>query len=85
MMTKREIARTLEEIAFFLELKGENLFKVKAYTNAARVIEGLPEEPAVRVRAAQREQVRPALQQKVPVPRPVTRPPAQALPAHRWA
>lgn len=46
-MTKREIARILEEISFFLELKGENLFKVKAYTNAARVIEGLPEEPAV--------------------------------------
>jgi DNA polymerase (family 10) len=48
-MTKREIAGILEEIAFFLELKGENLFKVKAYANAARVIEGLPEEPAVLV------------------------------------
>jgi DNA polymerase (family 10) len=49
MMTKREIAGILEEIAFFLELKGENLFKVKAYSNAARVIESLPEEPAVLV------------------------------------
>jgi DNA polymerase (family 10) len=49
MMTKREIAGILEEIAFFLELKGENLFKVKAYANAARVIESLPEEPAVLV------------------------------------
>lgn len=49
MMSKREIAGILEEIAFLLELKGENPFKVKAYTNAARVIEGLPEEPAVLV------------------------------------
>ena len=46
-MTKREIAAVLEEIAFLLELKGENPFKVKAYSTAARVIESLPEEPAV--------------------------------------
>jgi DNA polymerase (family 10) len=49
MLGKREIAGVLEEIAFFLELKGENPFKVKAYTNAARVIEGLPEEPDILV------------------------------------
>jgi DNA polymerase (family 10) len=48
-MTKREIAAVLEEIAFFLELKGENPFKVKAYAAGARVIESLPEEPAVLV------------------------------------
>src|SRR2546425_12791976 len=46
-MTKREIAAVLEEIAFLLELKGENPFKVKAYSTGARVIESLPEEPAV--------------------------------------
>jgi len=37
-MTKREIAAVLEEIAFLLELKGENPFKVKAYSTGARVI-----------------------------------------------
>ena len=49
-MNKREIAAVLEEIAFLLELKGENPFKVKAYSTGARVIESLPEEPAVLVR-----------------------------------
>jgi DNA polymerase (family 10) len=48
-MTKREIAAVLEEIAFLLDLKGENPFKVKAYATGARVIESLPEEPAVLV------------------------------------
>src|SRR5438445_11260307 len=48
-MTKREIAAVLEEIAFLLELKGENPFKVKAYATGARVIESLPEEPAALV------------------------------------
>jgi DNA polymerase (family 10) len=49
VLTKREIAAVLEEIAFLLELKGENPFKVKAYATGARVIESLPEEPAVLV------------------------------------
>src|SRR5579885_2462363 len=38
-MTKEEIAQALEEIATLLELKGENPFKIRAYTNAARAIE----------------------------------------------
>src|SRR5205809_8017869 len=38
-MTKEEIAGVLEQIAALLELKGENPFKVRAYTNAARAIE----------------------------------------------
>src|SRR5215813_4082907 len=38
-MTKEEIAGVLEEIATLLELKAENPFKVRAYTNAARAIE----------------------------------------------
>src|SRR5947199_2110786 len=48
-MTKRDIAAVLEEIAFLLELKGENPFKVKAYATGARVIESRREEPAVLV------------------------------------
>jgi len=40
-MTKSEIAGILEQIATLLELKGENPFKIRAYTNAARAIETL--------------------------------------------
>src|SRR5438105_7036136 len=38
-MTKEEIANVLERIAILLELKAENPFKIRAYTNAARAIE----------------------------------------------
>ena len=38
-MTKEEIATVLEKVATLLELKEENPFKVRAYTNAARAIE----------------------------------------------
>src|SRR5580765_4978800 len=38
-MDKAGIADTMEKIATLLELKGENPFKVRAYTNAARSLE----------------------------------------------
>jgi DNA polymerase (family 10) len=38
-MTKTEIAAVLEQVAALLELKGENPFKIRAYTNAARSLE----------------------------------------------
>lgn len=38
-LTKDDIADVLESIAQLLELKGENPFKIRAYTNAARTIE----------------------------------------------
>ena len=38
-MTKEEIAGVLERIATLLELKNENPFKIRAYTNAARALE----------------------------------------------
>jgi DNA polymerase (family X) len=38
-MDKAGIAEVLERIATLLELKGDNLFKIRAYTNAARSIE----------------------------------------------
>src|SRR5438876_3983549 len=38
-MTKEDIAGVLEKIAALLELKDENPFKIRAYTNAARAIE----------------------------------------------
>jgi len=38
-ITKDEIAAVLESIGRLLEMKGENLFKIRAYTNAARALE----------------------------------------------
>ena len=38
-MDKSEITDIIEEIAVLLELKGENPFKARAYTNAARVLD----------------------------------------------
>jgi len=39
-----EVAKVFEDIADFLELKGENVFKVRAYQKAVRSIEHLPVE-----------------------------------------
>jgi DNA polymerase (family 10) len=38
-LTKDDVANTLEQIAKLLELKGEGVFKVRAYQNAARAVE----------------------------------------------
>ena len=38
-ITKDQIADILESIAQMLEIKGENVFKIRAYTNAARALE----------------------------------------------
>ncbi|MFH1829551.1 MAG: DNA polymerase/3'-5' exonuclease PolX [Pseudomonadota bacterium] len=43
-MDKDQVAAVLAEIAQTLELNGENPFKVRAYANAARTIEGLAED-----------------------------------------
>ena len=42
-MNKDEIAEVFDNIARLLELKGENPFKVRAYTHAARALESLSE------------------------------------------
>src|SRR5690349_6468528 len=39
LMTKSQIAEALQEIATLLELKDENPFKIRAYSNAARSLE----------------------------------------------
>ncbi len=43
-MDKRQVAAALEEIATLLELTGGNMFQLRAYTNAARLIESLDED-----------------------------------------
>lgn len=42
-MDKEKVAEILTDIGVLLELKGENPFKTRAYSNAARTIEGLSE------------------------------------------
>src|SRR5580693_202772 len=42
-MDKGQIAGILSEIGTLLELKGEVIFKTRAYANAARTLEGLSE------------------------------------------
>ena len=43
-MINREIARIFGEIADLLEIKGENLFRIRAYRRAAQNIDGLPDD-----------------------------------------
>ena len=43
-MDKKDIAEVFEEIGALLDLKGENPFRVRAYLNAARMIDGLPDD-----------------------------------------
>lgn len=49
-MDKKQVVTVLEEIATLLELSGENTFKVRSYTNAARAIEQCEEDIATLVR-----------------------------------
>ena len=67
-MEKDKVAEILVEIGTLLELKGENPFKTRAYSNGARVIEGL-NEPLAKIVAEKRlgeiKGVGPALEQKI--------------------
>jgi DNA polymerase (family X) len=49
-MNNKEIARIFRDIAGILELKGENVFKIRAYQKVARTIEQLPVELDIMVR-----------------------------------
>lgn len=42
VMDRTEVAAALERIASYLELRGENPFRVRAFRTAARTVEGLP-------------------------------------------
>ena len=43
-MDKNEVADVLNNIGMLLELKGDNVFKVRAYYDAARVIENMEDD-----------------------------------------
>ncbi len=42
-MTNQEVSKIFRDIAKILEIKGENVFRIRAYERAAQTIEGLPE------------------------------------------
>ena len=44
MMEKNDIASVLDEIAMFMELTGENPFKIRAYSAGARILENMTED-----------------------------------------
>jgi len=50
-VNRSAIARILKETGILLELRGENPFRVRAYENAARAVEGMVEEPEERLEA----------------------------------
>ncbi len=43
-LDQKQVAAILREMAVLLELKGENPFKVRAYENASRILEGLSDD-----------------------------------------
>ena len=43
-MDKPAVAATLERLASYLELQGENPFRVRAFRTAAKTVEGFPGE-----------------------------------------
>ena len=51
-MDKKEIAGIFEEIGALLELRGDNPFRVRAYYNAARMIDGLQEDLGTLIKEA---------------------------------
>ncbi|HEY3172836.1 MAG TPA: DNA polymerase/3'-5' exonuclease PolX [Thermoanaerobaculia bacterium] len=57
-MDRNEVAHVLEEIAAMLELKGENVFKVRAYDSGARAIRGFSGDLARAVRTRELLKVR---------------------------
>lgn len=56
-VTRDSLIKTLESIALLLELKGENPFKTRAYTNGARAIEVFPGDILGLARAGELETV----------------------------
>ena len=58
-MTKNEIAEVLDQIATLLELKGENPFKVRAYSAGARALEAI--EPEDLARLVERDELQTSL------------------------
>ncbi|MBN2424454.1 MAG: hypothetical protein JXR46_03020 [Calditrichaceae bacterium] len=57
-MDKKSIIEILNNIAVLLELKGENPFKSRAYTNAARALEMANDDISDLIRSGKIQQVK---------------------------
>jgi DNA polymerase (family 10) len=57
-MCNQEIARQLVDYAHFLDMRGENLFRVRAYRRAAETVLGLSKEIAEHYREQGRQGIR---------------------------
>jgi DNA polymerase (family 10) len=67
-MKARDVSEILSDIATLLELKGDNPFKIRAYEQGARIVEGLGDqlEPLVREgRLHEHKGIGPALSEKI--------------------
>ena len=60
-MDRTGVARSLEQIASYLDFKGENPFRVRAFTAAARSIVGFPADLYTPIADRCRSQIREAL------------------------
>lgn len=57
MSDKEKLAALFADIAQWLELKGDNPFKIRAYETAARIFEQLDADPALLARTGQLEEI----------------------------
>lgn len=67
-MDKVTVIQILEEIGILLELKGDNPFKIRAYHNAARILEGQPEDLKTLLETGKLEELKgigPGLSEKI--------------------
>ena len=44
MIDKSSIIKKLEEMAILMDLKGENPFKIRAFSNASRILQGVSDD-----------------------------------------
>ncbi len=67
-MDKETVVQILEEIGTLLELRNENVFKIRAYHNAARVLEGQHEDLQALIETGRLEELKgigPAISEKI--------------------
>ena len=67
-MDKETVVQILEEIGTLLELRNENVFKIRAYHNAARVLEGQHEDLHALIETGRLEELKgigPAISEKI--------------------
>ena len=57
MTSKEKLAELFADIAQWLEMKGDNPFKIRAYETAARIFEQLDEDPALLAHTGKLEEI----------------------------